>query len=44
MTGIKRLTRKEVSRYKPSDLWTIRECEIFLKYCPSNGTLATHPR
>ena len=35
MKGIKRLTRKEISRYKPSDLWTSRECEIFLKYCPS---------
>jgi integrase len=35
MRGIKRLGRKEVSRYKPSDLWTSRECEVFLKYCPS---------
>ncbi len=35
MQGIKRLGRKEISRYKPSDLWTARECEIFLKYCPS---------
>jgi integrase len=35
MQGIKRLRRKEISRYKPSDLWTSRECEIFLKYCPS---------
>ncbi|MDN5847844.1 MAG: site-specific integrase, partial [Candidatus Nitrosocosmicus sp.] len=35
MNGIKRLTRREVSRYKPSDLWTAKECEVFLKYCPS---------
>ena len=35
MRGIKRLGRKEVSRYRPSNLWTSRECEIFLKYCPS---------
>ena len=35
MYGVKRLTRKEISRYKPSDLWTIRECEVFLKHCPS---------
>jgi integrase len=35
MRGIKRLGRKEVSRYKPSDLWTSTECEVFLKYCPS---------
>jgi integrase len=35
MNGIKRLRRKEISRYKPHDLWTSRECEVFLKYCPS---------
>ena len=35
MKGVKRLSRKEVSRYKPSDLWTARESEVFLKYCPS---------
>ncbi len=35
MNGVKRLNRKEISRYKPSDLWTIRECEVFLKHCPS---------
>ena len=35
MYGVKRLTRKEISRYKPSDLWTSRECEVFLTHCPS---------
>jgi integrase len=35
MKGVKRLSRKEVSRYKPSDLRTARESEVFLKYCPS---------
>ena len=35
MQGVKRLTRKEVSRYRPSDLWTSRECEVFLEHCPS---------
>ncbi len=35
MLGVKRLTRKEVSRYRPSDLWTSRECEVFLEHCPS---------
>jgi len=35
MNGIKRLKRKEVSRYKPADLWTQRECDVFLKHCPS---------
>ncbi len=33
MSGVKRLTRKVISRYKPSDLWTIRECKVFLKHC-----------
>jgi len=35
MKGVKRLSRKEISRYKPSDLWTARESEVFLKYTPS---------
>jgi hypothetical protein len=29
MIGIKALPRKEVSPYKPSDLWTQRDNEIF---------------
>ena len=35
MNGIKRLPRMEKSPYKPSDLWTQEEHEVFLKYCPS---------
>jgi site-specific recombinase XerD len=35
MNGIKRLPRMEKSTYKPSDLWTEEEHELFLKYCPS---------
>jgi integrase len=35
MIGMKRLRRREVPRYKPADLWTQRECDVFLKYCPS---------
>ncbi len=35
MSRVKVLPRKEVSTYKPSDLWTQRDNEIFLKYCPS---------
>ncbi len=35
MNGIKRLPRMEKSHYKPSDLWTQEEHEMFLKYCPS---------
>ena len=42
MTGIKVLPRKEVSPYKPSDLWTQRDNEIFLKYCPSKRDKAFH--
>ena len=42
MQGIKRLTRKERSPYKPSDLWTDEEHELFLRYCPSNRDRAFH--
>jgi integrase len=42
MQGIKRLTRKEKSPYKPSDLWTEEEHELFLKYCPSKRDKAFH--
>jgi integrase len=35
MKGIKRLPRMEKSAYKPSDLWTEEEHEVFLRYCPS---------
>jgi hypothetical protein len=33
--GIKKLKRKEVSIYKPSDLWTQSDDLLFLKFCPS---------
>jgi integrase len=35
MLGIKMLPRKEKSPYKPEDIWTVADHEIFLKYCPS---------
>jgi len=35
MIGIKKLPRKEITSYKPSDLWESREHAIFFKYCPS---------
>jgi integrase len=35
MLGIKMLPRKEKSPYKPEDIWTASDHEIFLKYCPS---------
>ncbi|MDN5847607.1 MAG: tyrosine-type recombinase/integrase [Candidatus Nitrosocosmicus sp.] len=42
MNGVKVLPRKELSPYKPSDLWTQRDNEIFLKYCPSKRDRAFH--
>ena len=42
MTGVKVLPRKEVSTYNPSDLWTQRDNEIFLKYCHSKRDKAFH--
>jgi integrase len=35
MKGIKQLPRKEISSYKPDDMWTNQEHAIFLKYCPN---------
>lgn len=33
--NVPQLRRKEVSIYKPSDLWTLDDDLVFLKYCPS---------
>ena len=33
MQGIRKLTRKEKTSYKPSDIWEAREQAIFLRYC-----------
>ena len=35
MTGVKRLTKREKTSYKPSDIWDERDLAIFLKYCPN---------
>jgi integrase len=35
LENIPQLKRKEQSIYKPSDLWTIEDDILFLKYCPS---------
>jgi Phage integrase family len=35
MQGIRFLKRKEVSNYRPEDLWTADDVSIFLKYCPN---------
>lgn len=42
MNGVRRLPRMEKSAYKPSDLWSEEEHEIFLKYCPSARDKAFH--
>jgi integrase len=35
LENIPQLKRKEESVYKPSDLWTVEDDLLFLKYCPS---------
>ena len=42
MEGIKKLKRKEVSIYKPSDLWTQEDDLLFLKFCPSKRDKCYH--
>jgi integrase len=34
MQGIKKLSRKNNTSYKPDDIWEARDHAIFLKYCP----------
>ena len=40
--NIPRLKRKEVSIYKPSDLWTAQDDLLFLKYCASKRDNCYH--
>jgi integrase len=40
--NIPSLMRKEVSIYKPSDLWTQQDDILFLKYCPSKRDKCYH--
>jgi integrase len=42
MQGIKRLPKKEITPYKPSDIWDSREHAIFLKYCPDKRDRCYH--
>ena len=42
MQGIKKLPRKEKTRYKASDIWDAREHAIFLKYCPDKRDRCYH--
>ena len=40
--NLKRIRRKETSIYKPSDLWTVEDDQLFLKYCPSKREKCYH--
>ena len=42
MQGVRILSRKEKSPYKPSDIWTNEEHSIFLKYCPEKRDRCYH--
>lgn len=42
MENIAKLKRKEISCYKPSDLWTPEDDILFLKYCPSKRDKCYH--
>ena len=40
--NIYKLKRKEISIYKPSDIWTQKDDLLFLKYCPSKRDKCYH--
>ena len=40
--NITQLKRKEKSIYKPTDLWTQEDDQLFLKYCPSKRERCYH--
>jgi integrase/recombinase XerD len=42
MKGLSRIRRKEKSTYKPTDLWTVEDDILFLKYCPSKRDRCYH--
>jgi hypothetical protein len=42
MYNIPRLKRREVSIYKPTDLWTEEDDALFYKYCPSSRDRCWH--
>lgn len=42
MQGIRQLSKKEKSPYKPSDIWNNKEHAIFLKYCSSKRDRCYH--
>ncbi len=42
MENIKKIKRKEKSIYKPSDLWTVEDDLLFLKYCNNKRDACYH--
>lgn len=42
MENISKLKRKEQSIYKPTDLWTVEDDLLFLKYCPNKRDRCYH--
>jgi integrase len=42
MQGIRQLSRKEKSPYRPSDIWTNNDHALFLKYCPERRDRCYH--
>ena len=42
MQNIPKINRKEISIYKPTDLWTEEDDAIFYKYCPSSRDRCYH--
>src|SRR5215213_1336448 len=42
MVNIPRVIRREVSIYKPTDLWTEEDDALFYKYCPSSRDRCWH--
>jgi hypothetical protein len=42
LNNIPKLKRKETSIYKPTDLWTLEDDLVFLKWCPSKRDRCYH--
>lgn len=42
LSNIQKLKRKETSIYKPTDLWTLEDDLVFLKWCPSKRDRCYH--
>jgi integrase len=42
ISGVKQLPKKNKTRYKPSDMWTAAEHDVFLRYCPQKRDKCYH--